>query len=281
MGHYLARAADFITQNWLSWFSLALGLAIVVICVRIYQRLIARVLAGHGKVSTEPLGLPDLLMSLVLMTWLGSTAARGFARPGATPPLTDAAIIASATLFGIIVAVVTLFLKARAIAVGRLFGLRSSRPFHLVKAGLSLLLAALPLVFLGTLLVQWLLGEEPEPQEVVKYFSRAAEHSQWGRVVLAATLGVLVAPATEEFLFRGYFYGVLRRYLGVLPALILTSALFALIHLSLPSFLPLFVLAGCLTLAYEATGSLWTPMLMHSLFNAIMLGAMFYTAHHP
>lgn len=276
-----SRTADFIAQNWLYWLSLALGLAILAICARIYQRLISRVLSGHGKVSTDPLGLPDLLVALVLMSWLGSTTIRGFARAGTTPPLTDSAIIASALLFGIIVVVVTLFLRARQIAVARLFGLRTSRPFYLVKTGLSLLLAALPLVFVGTLLVQWFAGEEPEPQEVVKYFSRAAEHAQWGRVVLAATLGVIVAPATEEFLFRGYFYGVLRRYLGVLPALVLTSALFASIHLSLPSFLPLFVLAGCLTLAYEATGSLWTPMLMHALFNAIMLGAMFYTAQHP
>jgi membrane protease YdiL (CAAX protease family) len=276
-----SRTADFIAQNWLSWLSLALGLAIVAICARIYQRILSRVLSGRGKVSTEPLGLPDLLMALVLMTWLGSTAAHGFARAGATPPLTDSAIIASAGLFGVIVAVVTLFLQARQIAVARLFGLRSSRPFYLVKAGLSLLLAALPLVFLGTMLVQWFAGKEPDPQEVVKYFNRAAEHAQWGRVALAATLGMLVAPATEEFLFRGYFYGVLRRYLGGLPALILTSALFASIHLSLPSFLPLFVLASCLTLAYEATGSLWTPILMHALFNAIMLGAMFFNATHP
>ena len=281
MGHYLSRTADFLAQNWLSWFSLAVGLAIVAICVRIYQRLLGRVLSGHGKVSTDSLGLPDLLVALVLMTWLGSTACRGFARAGAMPQLTDSTIIASASLFAIIVAVVTLFLQARAVAVTRIFGLRTSRPFYLIKTGLSLLLAALPLVFLGTLFVQWFAGKEPDPQEVVKYFSHAAEQSQWGRVVLAATLGVIVAPATEEFLFRGYFYGVLRRYLGALPALILTSALFASIHLSLPSFLPLFLLAGCLTLAYEATGSLWTPILMHALFNAIMLGAMFFTATHP
>jgi membrane protease YdiL (CAAX protease family) len=280
MGSYLSRVADF-SQNWLSLFSFALALAIVAICLRIYQRLLTRVLAGRGKVSTDRLGLPDLLMSLVLMTWLGNTAARGFVKTSPTPPLTDSSIIASSALFVIIVIAVTLFLRARQIAVGRLFGLHSSRPFFIVKTGLSLILAALPLVFAASTLVQWIAGEELEPQEVVRYFSHAAEHAQWGRVILAAVFGVIVAPATEEFLFRGYFYGVLRRYLGVLPALILISALFASIHLSLPSFLPLFLLAGCLTLAYEATGSLWTPILMHACFNAIMLGAMYFKAAHP
>ena len=63
--------------------------------------------------------------------------------------------------------------------------------------------------------------------------------------------------------------------------MLLTSLLFAAIHMNGPVFLPLFVLAVCLTLAYEATGSLWVPMLMHALFNGVMIGMMFYTAQHP
>jgi len=119
-----------------------------------------------------------------------------------------------------------------------------------------------------------------EMQEIAKYILDAARQSDWSRFLLAAGVAALVAPVTEEFLFRGYFYGVLRRYVGVVPAMLFTSTLFAAIHMNGPVFLPLFVLAMCLTLAYEATGSLLVPMLMHALFNSVMLGTMFYTAHH-
>ena len=39
-------------------------------------------------------------------------------------------------------------------------------------------------------------------------------------------------------------------------------------------FLPLFVLGGCFTLAYEWSGSILVPMTMHALFNGITLTAL-------
>ncbi len=60
------------------------------------------------------------------------------------------------------------------------------------------------------------------------------------------------------------------------------AALFAAIHLNTASLLPLFVLALCLTLAYEATGSLLIPMVMHSCFNSITFALVLYVTHsHP
>jgi len=84
-------------------------------------------------------------------------------------------------------------------------------------------------------------------------------------------LAVVVAPVTEELAFRGYLYGVIKRYLGAIPALVLSGILFALIHLNLPSFFPLLVLASVFALAYELSGSLLVPMTMHALFNAFSL----------
>ena len=52
-----------------------------------------------------------------------------------------------------------------------------------------------------------------------------------------------------------------------MPGVFFNAALFAAIHVNLPAFAPLFVLAVCLTLAYEWTGSIWVSMCMHSLFN--------------
>jgi membrane protease YdiL (CAAX protease family) len=71
-------------------------------------------------------------------------------------------------------------------------------------------------------------------------------------------------------------YGVLKRYAGGLPALIFSGVSFALIHLHVPSLLPLFLLACVLTFAYELSGSLLVPMAMHALFNSVTLVGVFF-----
>ena len=45
---------------------------------------------------------------------------------------------------------------------------------------------------------------------------------------------------------------------------------------NIPNLLPLFLLACCLTLAYETTGSLWVSVTMHSAFNALNLVLTLY-----
>jgi len=245
-----------------------------------YMRLLRRVLVGHGKVWVEPLGLPDLMVSAVLISWLGASAVQGFLRSTPEPSMGDKTLLQSAALYGALVCALGLFLQARRISLAQLFGLHSVKFLAVCKRGAGLFLAALPLVFFCFWLVHLVMGDQVEAQEIVKYFTDAARQSDWRRVLLATGMATLVAPVAEEFLFRGYFYGVLKRHVGPVPALLFTSALFAAIHLNGPVFLPLFILAVCLTLAYEATGSLLVPMFMHALFNALMLVAMFYSAHN-
>ncbi len=92
---------------------------------------------------------------------------------------------------------------------------------------------------------------------------------------------ISVAPVFEEFLFRGFAYPVLKQRLGLGPAWLLVAAVFALSHWHAPSFLPLFVFALGLGLAYELTGSLVAPITMHALFNATMILQIFYQRSHP
>jgi membrane protease YdiL (CAAX protease family) len=92
--------------------------------------------------------------------------------------------------------------------------------------------------------------------------------------IIIIVLAVAVAPIAEEFVFRFFLYGVLRRYVGRIVALVLSSLLFAAVHAHLPSFVPLFVLGSCFTLAYEWSGSLLVSMTMHAIFNALTLTAL-------
>lgn len=83
---------------------------------------------------------------------------------------------------------------------------------------------------------------------------------------------VIMAPLTEELLYRGVILtGFLRRY-GVGRAVVYAAVLFALSHLNpyqLPAGLAMGLLLGWVLLR---TGSLWPCLLLHAAFNAAVFG---------
>ncbi|HEV8185287.1 MAG TPA: CPBP family intramembrane glutamic endopeptidase, partial [Chthoniobacterales bacterium] len=93
---------------------------------------------------------------------------------------------------------------------------------------------------------------------------------------LIIVLAVAIAPLVEEFIFRFFFYGVLKRYFGRSIGLLANAVLFAAVHAHLPSAAPLFVLGSCFTIAYEWSGSILVPMTMHAVFNSLTLVALAY-----
>ena len=143
--------------------------------------------------------------------------------------------------------------------------------------GAGLLIAALPLIFASSAVVSSLMhvNSQKDSQPIMQLFERVTDPTRKIPIIL---LAVVIAPLAEEFFFRGFLYGVLKRYAGALPALVFTGVAFAVIHLHVPSLLPLFLLACVLTLAYELSGSLLVPMAMHTLFNAITLVGVFFAA---
>ena len=88
-------------------------------------------------------------------------------------------------------------------------------------------------------------------------------------VVYFGLVAVILAPLVEELLFRGILYPFLKRASHRKLALWGTSFLFAAIHANLVTFIPLTFLAVIFTLLYETTGNLLSPILAHSLFNAM------------
>ena len=80
----------------------------------------------------------------------------------------------------------------------------------------------------------------------------------------------------EELIFRGYLYPIMKKYTGVWFALITTSLLFGIIHVSLVPFIPLAIFGAMLVLLYEYTGSIWTPIIAHCIFNTATLVNILY-----
>lgn len=86
--------------------------------------------------------------------------------------------------------------------------------------------------------------------------------------------GLVAAPIVEELIYRGVIHGRLRKGLGPFLAVALAGPIFWVLHwldrggVSPPNHL----LAGwILAWAFERTGSLLAPTLLHALGNAVLL----------
>jgi membrane protease YdiL (CAAX protease family) len=132
---------------------------------------------------------------------------------------------------------------------------------------------SIPAVFAAQWAAYALLGPETTPQPIVEFLM---ENPGWRERLAVALIAVVAAPLTEELVFRGCLYGVARQRLGRLTTILGTSLVFALIHAHVATIPALFVLAVGLALLYEATGSLWAPILAHAAFNGLNVLASLY-----
>lgn len=92
-------------------------------------------------------------------------------------------------------------------------------------------------------------------------------------------LTVMFAPIVEELVFRGAFYRYFRSKGIYWIPMILSAAAFSLIHIGVALsaghftelwFFPLYAALGVyLSIAYEKTGNIYGPILLHFLYNAV------------
>lgn len=106
------------------------------------------------------------------------------------------------------------------------------------------------------------------PTHTVIGLLQGPDVSAW--IVLTLLVGTVgVAPIAEEMFFRGILQSMLGTRLGRRwTAILLTSVAFALMHGEWHARPALLVLGIGFGVAYERTGSLATPIVMHALFNA-------------
>ncbi len=118
-----------------------------------------------------------------------------------------------------------------------------------------------------TLALRPLLGPAPDTAQVLVKLSASPLY-----LTALAFMLVILAPVTEEILFRGLFYGWMRtRRLTPWLAAPLSAAVFGLAHL-LPGALPaLFCFGLGAAVVYELTGSTINTMVMHGFQNATAL----------
>jgi uncharacterized protein len=160
---------------------------------------------------------------------------------------------------------------------GELFGLRALSPHLVLPTALIFLVPTMVSVsMIGHGMDIWLKEFMPSnsAQPLVETFK--ASNSVLVRALLACA-AVIVAPISEELIFRGMVYGLCKRFTDGWFAAIINGLLFAAVHAHVGSFLPLCVLGIILVIAYEVTGSILVPIVMHALFNGTMIGIMLLT----
>ncbi len=255
-----------------------LGLVLIAAAFVVYARIVLRLRRVGGRVAAECFDLPDLLVSIVLGSFFGGLVVQTILQHVSTEPMKPEQVLPGSLLQAVFVIGLGLFLTYRGLLLGEIFGFRRLRPAAVAGWSVLLLFAAFPFVAVVNAVTLLVLKNDAERQPLVELFRAAVERGDVSTMGIIAIAGVLIAPLCEEFLFRGYFYGVGKRYAGAWISGLVTAALFAVFHASLTSLAGLFVLAIALTLAYERTGSLAVPITMHALFNATSLGVLYLQA---
>ena len=142
-------------------------------------------------------------------------------------------------------------------------------------------LAGLAAPMLGGLMTQWLAHGHQVTQDIQQLGQRTPWTLRMPLVLLLISLG----PLVEELLFRGALLSALLQRWRVLPSVLITSALFALVHLAGLDFhwyaLPqLFLLALLLAWLRLRSGSIWPAVVAHGT-NNLLAAAVWFVAAKP
>jgi membrane protease YdiL (CAAX protease family) len=203
--------------------------------------------------------LASVLASLAV--WSGGiTVFEGFAVVGATQTL---------------VTIGTVALLARAPGRGplRLHPMLVDFGWLLLGAGL-----VVGLSWASYVIIQSLFGGDAPVQSVVQ---SAEEAVGWAARVAVVVVSVVLAPISEELVFRGVLLQAVGRRLSARWAAVVTAAAFALTHLALDfhaaTAVPaLFIMGWVLAAAVQRSGRLTPAVAAHMGFNLVGVLALFY-----
>ena len=211
---------------------------------------------GYAGAWTPALGLTVFMVGT--LAWIGFVAMLDLGVRGVIglPPLMAVMLDTAARMLPSLIVIGFLF-KQPSHAV-RVMGL--NRAPHL-----RMMLGMFALLLLADRALRWIPGAagEGEPGGGLSL----AEAGVNG-LMFAIVSACIVAPIAEEILYRGVLFRSLGNRLGILPAAILSSVIFASIHFyGLYGFVSVAVFGFACAMLYAATGSLVTVILLHALYN--------------
>lgn len=90
------------------------------------------------------------------------------------------------------------------------------------------------------------------------------------RVLNFAMVGS-IAPFAEELFFRGFLMMALIRLMGGARGILVSAAIFAVVHIDIGAMIPIFVTGALLGWLYIRSGSIWPPTLAHAAQNILAM----------
>lgn len=191
----------------------------------------------------------------------------------------DPASIASAAespvaiLWGLVMAaavqllLMSLYLRKQGRA--RLIGLHNFGHMHSLRAlGLAVILVVAAMIFnyvYATYVIPGI-GMQEDMAKMLAAIPRTPLN-----IIAGFTAIAIAAPLIEELLFRGFLQNAIAKYVPIWAAILLSSLLFASVHLqpyAIPGLMSLSIAFGYL---YHRTGSLRMNILLHMANNAFAL----------
>jgi len=97
-------------------------------------------------------------------------------------------------------------------------------------------------------------------EEIAAVFANAG-------LLLRLIVAVIAAPVVEEILCRGIVLNRLLLWMPKWVAILVSSALFGLMHLNMPQGLPAFLIGIVFSLLYLRYRNLWVPIIAHAAYN--------------
>jgi membrane protease YdiL (CAAX protease family) len=183
-------------------------------------------------------------------------------------------IVGTLSFQGAAVLLVARFVREHHVTWQEAFGLSNHR-HQAILVGVIAACLFLPLGWLLQQLSVYVMTQlhfSPEEQQPVQTLRQA---SFWGDRVVLGLVTIVLAPTGEELLFRGLLYPWIKQAGYPRLALWTSALLFAAMHMNLPIFLPLVVLAIVLAIIYDRTNNLLAPLVAHALFNALNFAALY------
>jgi len=129
-------------------------------------------------------------------------------------------------------------------------------------------LLAIPLSSLTANLLQSIFGLSTENPQLP--FLIPEDLSLGGMFTMAVLVGLIV-PFVEELFFRGILYGWLRNRFNIWVGVLVSSAIFGIVHIDFAVAGTAFVLGIILGLVYEYSKSLWSSIIIHAINNGIQI----------
>ena len=121
-----------------------------------------------------------------------------------------------------------------------------------------------PLIFIVSLFSLYLFNDYQE-QVVI---TRLKEDKAKFEILISS---VFISPILEEVFFRFIVYTEFKKKMGIFFGVLFSSLLFSIVHYNIYSFAVIFIVGLICALQFEKTGDIKNSIIIHSLFNLVMV----------